>query len=229
MTGDEVVAEYGAIVSRANSEGLMSACEHLLWEAGWDIADLDAVAVAIGPGSYTGVRIGVTMAKALGYALGIPIGAVNTLDAIAANVPFSDRLVRPLICARRDLVYTALYRARGLCPERVTDYEAKSIRDVLGDSAGHDSDGPGRARIVFLGDGAVAHRHAITASMGERAAIGPAWCLGPRSAVVALMGMGRIASGEAEDAETLVPFYLGRSSAKMSEDRPRSDEEACTR
>jgi len=226
VTDDEVVAEHSAVVSRANSESLMCVCEKLLADAGWDISRLDGIAVAIGPGSFTGVRIGVTMAKALGYALDLPIGPVITLDAIAANVAFSEMLVCPLICARRDLVYTAIYRVSGPYPERLSSYEAKGIYEVLrglgpGDAGGlSHEDNRG---ILFVGDGARAHRQFIRAEMGTKAAIGPPWCIGPRPSVVAAMGMRAISCGGAMSAEGLVPFYLGRSSAEMAKDQLAPD------
>ncbi|NLG78859.1 MAG: tRNA (adenosine(37)-N6)-threonylcarbamoyltransferase complex dimerization subunit type 1 TsaB [Firmicutes bacterium] len=225
VSGDEVVAEYSAIVTRANSESVAATCERLLAEAGWAVSDLDGVAVAIGPGSFTGVRIGVTMAKVLAYALDIPVGAVVTLDAIAANLPFSEALVCPLISARRDLVYTATYRVRGLYPERVSDYEVKGIREVVerlraavadgtavGDAAGPGGNG---AKVLFVGDGARAHKQVILENAGDRLAIGPEWCIGPRPAVVAAMGRLAIRSGQARNAYEVEPFYLGRSSAEM--------------
>lgn len=226
VTDDEVIAEHSAVVSRANSEGLMCVCERLLSDAGWDISGLDGIAVAIGPGSFTGVRIGVTMAKALAYALDLPIGPVITLDAIAANVAFSEMLVCPLICARRDLVYTAVYRVSGPYPERLSDYEAKGIDEVLHGLGPDEAEGllsADNREILFVGDGARAHRRIIMAKMGAWASIGPAWCIGPRPSVVAAMGVRAISSGEAKSAESLVPFYLGRSGAERAKDQLAPD------
>lgn len=231
VSGDEVVAEYSAIVTRANSESVAATCERLLAEAGWSVSDLDAVAVAIGPGSFTGVRIGVATAKVLAYVLDIPIGTVVTLDAIAANIPFSDALVCPLISARRDLVYSAVYRARGLYPERVSDYEVNSVREVIrrlragvcegaaapggtaavASAAGRDGAG---ARVVLVGDGAKVHKQVILENAGDGLATGPEWCIAPRPAVVAAMGRVAVCSGQARNACEVEPFYLGKSSAE---------------
>ncbi|MDI7246131.1 MAG: tRNA (adenosine(37)-N6)-threonylcarbamoyltransferase complex dimerization subunit type 1 TsaB [Bacillota bacterium] len=237
VSGDEVVAEYSAIVTRTSSESIAAVCERLLAEAGWAVSDLDGVAVAIGPGSFTGVRIGVTMAKVLGYALDLPIGPVVTLDAIAANLPFSRALVCPLISARRNLVYTATYRVGGQYPERMTDYEVRDVCelaarlrvhtdvDVDADldaqsgldaySDSHTHAHAGGAEVLFVGDGAMAHRQVILENARGRAAIGPEWCIGPRPAVVAAMGKLEIEAGRAANVYELEPFYLGRSSAEM--------------
>ncbi|MGE5592119.1 MAG: tRNA (adenosine(37)-N6)-threonylcarbamoyltransferase complex dimerization subunit type 1 TsaB [Betaproteobacteria bacterium] len=222
VSDDEVVAEYGALVTRTNSEGVAAVCGRLLAEAGWTVSQLDAVAVAIGPGSFTGVRIGVTMAKVLAYALDLPIGAVVTLDAIAANLPFSEALVCPLISARRDIVYTATYRVRGAYPERLSDYEAKGVREVvesLRAAVAPDADaGPvGRsAKVLFVGDGAKAHKQVILENAGDTFALGPEWCVGPRPAVIAAMGKLAVSSGRARNAFEVEPFYLGRSSAETA-------------
>jgi tRNA threonylcarbamoyladenosine biosynthesis protein TsaB len=236
VSDDEVVAEYSAIVTRRNSESVAAACERLLAEAGWSVCDLDAVAVAVGPGSFTGVRIGVATAKALAYVLDVPIGAVVTLDAIAANLPFSDALICPLISARRDIVYSAVYRVRGLYPERVSDYEVGSVREVVRrvlDRAGAgvcdgvhalgaagvalgDGRGVRKERVVFVGDGARAHRRLILESAGEGLATGPEWCVAPRPAVVAALGRIAVGSGQSRNAFEVEPFYLGKSSAETA-------------
>ncbi len=203
-------------MSRSNSEGLMAVCEGLLLAAGWGFDELDGIAVAVGPGSFTGVRIGVATAKALAYALDLPVGPVVTLDAMAANVGFCEMRVCPLVRARRDLVYTATYHVRGSAPQRLTEYEVSPIDEVLrrlGETEAGDGRAPG---IVFVGDGALAHRGAIADCLAGRALIGPPWTLGARPAVVAALGLRAIDSGEGTDAAGLVPFYLGRSAAEAA-------------
>lgn len=227
VSGDEIVVEYSATITRSNSESLACVCERLLAGAGWAAPDLDGIAVTVGPGSFTGVRIGVTMAKVLGYALELPIGPVVTLDAIAANLPFSGGtggLVCPLISARRNLVYTATYRVSGPHPERVSDYAVRCVRDVVrsfrsGEPGGLDRN---RERVLFVGDGARVHKQVILEEADAMVAIGPDWCIGPRPAVVAALGRLVIESGKASTAYDLEPFYLGRSSAEMARGEARS-------
>lgn len=97
LDNGQVVAEYSAYVTRRNSESLMGVLDDMLHDLDWKAGDLQGVAVAVGPGSFTGTRIGVTMAKVLGYSLDIPIGQVVTLDAIAANVVFTKSLIYPVL------------------------------------------------------------------------------------------------------------------------------------
>lgn len=220
LDNGQVVAEYSAYVTRRNSESLMGVLDDMLRDLDWSARDLQGVAVAIGPGSFTGTRIGVTMAKVLGYSLGIPIGQVVTLDAIAANVVFTGSLVYPLICARRDLVYNAAYRVDGPSLEKVTEYNVASIgavMDAIKEGLDQDDlDDQEYDKVMFLGDGAVRHRQVIDEKLGELAVIGPPWYLGPRPGVVAVMGQRQIAAGNVVDARNLVPFYMGKSSAEKA-------------
>lgn len=227
LNNGQVVAEYSAYVTRRNSESLMGVLDNMLSELDWSAQGLQGVAVAIGPGSFTGTRIGVTMAKVLGYSLGIPIGQVVTLDAIAANVIFTRSLVCPVICARRDLVYNAAYRINGPDLEKVTDYNVGKIGEVIDAIKGRDDlDNKEYDKVIFLGDGALRHRQVIEGKLGNLAVIGPPWYLGPRPGVVAVMGQRQIASGNVVDARDLVPFYMGKSSAEKAQTECRPKERA---
>lgn len=227
LNNGQVVAEYSAYVTRRNSESLMGVLDNMLSELDWSAQGLQGVAVAIGPGSFTGTRIGVTMAKVLGYSLGIPIGQVVTLDAIAANVIFTRSLVCPVICARRDLVYNAAYRINGPDLEKVTDYNVGKIGEVIDAIKGRDDlDNKEYDKVIFLGDGALRHRQVIEGKLGNLAVIGPPWYLGPRPGVVAVMGQRQIASGNVVDAHDLVPFYMGKSSAEKAQTECRPKERA---
>ena len=227
LNDGQVVAEYSAYVTRRNSESLMGVLDNMLRELDWSVQGLQGVAVAIGPGSFTGTRIGVTMAKVLGYSLGIPIGQVVTLDAIAANVIFTRSLVCPVICARRDLVYNAAYRINGPDLEKVTDYNVGKIGEVIDAIKGRDDlDNKEYDKVIFLGDGALRHRQVIEGKLGNLAVIGPPWYLGPRPGVVAVMGQRLIAAGNAVESHDLVPFYMGKSSAEKAQTECRPKERA---
>jgi tRNA threonylcarbamoyladenosine biosynthesis protein TsaB len=227
LDNGQVVAEYSAYVTRRNSESLMGVLDDLLHDLDWKARDLEGVAVAVGPGSFTGTRIGVTMAKVLGYSLDIPIGRVVTLDAIAANVVFAKSLVCPVICARRDLVYNAAYRVDGPRPEKVTEYNVGQIGEVVDAIKGRDDlNNQDYDKVMFLGDGAVRHRQVIEEKLGDLAVIGPPWYLGPRPGVVAVMGQRQIVAGNVIDARDLVPFYMGKSSAEKAQTECRPEERA---
>ena len=215
LDNGQIVAEHNAYVTRKNSEGLMGVLHRMLHDLDWNAKDIEGISVAIGPGSFTGIRIGVTMAKVLGYSLNIPIGRVVTLDVIAANISFSKSLICPLICARRDIVYNAVYRGNGLHPKKVVDYNVGEIEKVIDSikSTGDINNGV-YDKIIFLGNGAIQHKGTIEKNLEGLATFGYPWHLGPRPGVVAVLGEYQIKKGNVVGAHELTPFYMGRSSAE---------------
>lgn len=139
---------YDLHTPQSSSALLTTLIQNAVDHSGVSLSQLDAVAVAKGPGSYTGLRVGVSTAKGLCYALDRPLIAVNTLEAMAAQVVSfypSDTLFCPMLDARRMEVYCALYDARldQYSPTAAVIVEENSFADVLTDK-----------RIVFFGDGA---------------------------------------------------------------------------
>ncbi len=110
----KVVVELVQNIKLTHSAGAMPAIEEVLARAGLKAGDLDVIAVSEGPGSYTGVRIGVTLAKTLAWTLQIPLVGVSSLKALAANAALYNGLICPIFDARRDNVYTAVHQ--GIIP-----------------------------------------------------------------------------------------------------------------
>lgn len=140
-------------VTKKHSETLLPILDQLLTDCGYSIKDMDAVAVTAGPGSFTGVRIGVASASAFAYALSCPVYEVSTLDALLAMAP-SGLLTCALLDARRDQVYVKAQDGSRI----VIQESAQSLRDVLSSLAGC-------TPVLFTGDGACAHEQEIRAAM----------------------------------------------------------------
>jgi tRNA threonylcarbamoyladenosine biosynthesis protein TsaB len=177
----------------------MVAVDRLLADAGWTPRDLEGLAVAVGPGSFTGLRVGISAIKGLGLALGIPIAAVPTLDAMAASLPFAALPVCPVLDARKNEVYASRYRWDGSAMRREWEYLAVAPADLaqrLGEPT------------VLLGDGAglIASPHARLAPPSHQA---------PSPACVALLGHARLTAGDIVAAADLVPIYLRPSEAEL--------------
>ena len=139
VDGDRLVAEYVLDVSVTHSERLLATVDRVLADARWTPRDLEGLAVSIGPGSFTGLRIGVSTVKGLALALGLPVAAVPTLDAMAAAVPWTALPVCPVLDARRGEVYASLYRRDGDGLRREWDYLALAPEELaarLGDTVG---------------------------------------------------------------------------------------------
>src|SRR3990170_818071 len=124
LDGERVVGQYLLDVRVTHSERLLVAVDRLLEDAGWRPAHLEGLAASGGPGSFTGLRIGLGTVKGLALALAIPVAAVPTLDAMAAALPWATLPVCPVLDARKGEVYAALYRWDGAGMRREGDYLA---------------------------------------------------------------------------------------------------------
>lgn len=128
--GNEVLAEFNSGMRINHSITMMSQIESLLDYTKLEMKDIEGIVVAKGPGSYTGLRIGVTAAKTLAYTLNIPLYAVSSLAAIAATVRMHEFLLIPVIDARRNHVYAGIYRYKGVKLELVEDDTYISIDEL---------------------------------------------------------------------------------------------------
>lgn len=176
---------------------LLPDIDAMLSDAGVAKTDLDGVIVAPGPGSFTGLRIGITIAKSLAYVLSKPIVGVGTLDAMAHGVP-AGSLVCPMIFARADEVYWSLFEK----DSRLTEYAVSPIGEVLDALA--ESGQP----VLFIGTGARRNWHAIGASLGDRATISAEDTDYSSGAALIELGAKRLTADEDDDAMTLSPLYV---------------------
>ncbi len=151
---NKTIAEFTTNYKITHSQTLMPMIEHIKNITELDMSDIDYIACACGPGSFTGLRIGAATAKGLAHGLGIKIIPIPTLDGLAYNMYGSDKLVVPIMDARRNQVYTSIYScAEGF--ERVAEYMACDIRELLSYVASLDES------AVFLGDGVPVFREEI--------------------------------------------------------------------
>jgi tRNA threonylcarbamoyladenosine biosynthesis protein TsaB len=204
LDGESLIGEYILNVAMTHSERLLPAIERIMADAGWTGKDLEGIAVALGPGSFTGLRIGMTAAKILAYLWEISLAGVSTLDALARQAGHFSGLVCPLIDARRGEVYGGIYR-EGEPLQGPLNVPVGELLDLL----------PPGEEVLFLGDGGEKNWPAIQGSLGERAllAAGPSRIL--RASFVGLLGREKLVGGEVDDPMTLTPFYLRRSEAEI--------------
>lgn len=183
-----------------HSETIMPAVDELLSRESLTCADVDLFAVAAGPGSFTGVRIGVCAAKGMAHATGKPCARVNSLDALAAGLPFVPGVVCPILDARREQVYCASYRWTGAAlPEKILPDAALPLTELLKAL-------PENEIITFTGDGAAVHEARIRALLGERARFAPPHARVLRASSAAYWA--RLDSSCRMEARLLTPIYL---------------------
>jgi tRNA threonylcarbamoyladenosine biosynthesis protein TsaB len=202
-----VLGEYSLQVKKTHSERLLPLISSLLCDTGLTPADLSGVAVASGPGSFTGVRIGVATARALGQALGIPLVGISTLEVLAAQVRYFPGLLSPLLDARRGQVYNAVFRA-GERPHRLSEDRVVPLAEVLAEFDRSE-------QVLFLGDGVSVHRDEITGVLGEKACFLPPEGQFNRAATVARLGLAELAAGRGTQYIDLTPRYIRRSEAEI--------------
>ncbi|HCC33862.1 MAG TPA: tRNA (adenosine(37)-N6)-threonylcarbamoyltransferase complex dimerization subunit type 1 TsaB [Clostridiales bacterium] len=189
------------------AESVLPAVYRLFRDAQLSPSELQAVVVGVGPGSFTGTRVAVAAAKGLAYGRNLPLVAVSTLDTMAAGLPAPGLRVCPLLDARREEVYGAVYQ--NPCAGRpLAGYVNLPLVEFLSLL----DDGP----AAFLGDGALRYRERIAEHLGDRAWFAPEEHAHPRGLVLARLGRERLRAGETTDPHTLVPLYLRRSEAEQA-------------
>ena len=186
-----------------HSQFFMPLVDEALEHGGLSMKEIDAVACAIGPGSFTGVRIGVATARGLAHAWNIQTVGVNTLDALAWNAAAYPGTVCPMLDARRQEVYTACFQWEGERFKRLSEYQAISVEEAVKEAG----------EALYLGDGAKANREAIEGLCGAAHFI-PEQLNLQRASGVAMAGQALLAEGKGGDYHSLIPYYIRRPQAE---------------
>jgi tRNA threonylcarbamoyladenosine biosynthesis protein TsaB len=202
-----VIAQYSLNIEVTHSERLMSTVDRVLKDTGITLSQFDGFAVAIGPGSFTGLRIGVSTVKGLAFASGRPVAAVPTLYALAWNVPHAACPVCPLLDARKNEVYAAVYASDGVSLNRTVPESVVPL-SRLGDLVS--------GRTVFTGEASLLYRADIEKMFGSAALFAPRSAVLPAAAAVAEIGLEMIRTGRQADADSLVPLYIRRPEAEVA-------------
>lgn len=206
--GSRLLGELFLDVRRPHGEWLLDAIDRLLAAAGMTVADLDGFGVTVGPGSFTGLRVGLATVKGLALATGKPLAGVSTLQTLAMQAPHAALPVCALLDARKQEVYAGIFTwqdglPRLTGPERVIPPER-----LLGELTGP---------ILFVGDGASVYRTLIARQLGAQAHFLPAAYDPPRAAHAALLAADVFAAGEARPAAQVNPVYIRPSEAELNQ------------
>ena len=207
-----LLAEYATNYKKTHSQTLLPMLDELRNMIELDLDTLDAVAVASGPGSFTGLRIGSATAKGLGLALKKPLVEVPTLEGLAWNLWGASGLVCPLMDARRGQVYAAAY-------EYVPEKEALRLRTVISPAAVELTElleqlNGLKREVIFLGDGVPVYLDLIREKARVPYRLAPAACNRQRAASIASLGAVYFAEGRTVSARDHKPVYLRKSQAE---------------
>jgi tRNA threonylcarbamoyladenosine biosynthesis protein TsaB len=201
----KVLAEYTLQPDLTHSRRLLGSVAAMMAAAGIDWAELDAVAVSQGPGSFTGLRIGMAAAKGIAMAAGKPLVAVPTLDGLAAQATSTDLPICCLLDARKQQVYAGFYRYAEECYRRISPFL------VLGpEELAHKISEP----TLMIGPGIQVCKPLFTAHPLMR--LTPAGFLHPRAATIGLCGARLLTEKDASESEESTPLYIRASEAELN-------------
>lgn len=207
LDGDKVVGEYITNIKKNHSVRVMPAIEGLMKDCDIKPGDLSKIVVAKGPGSYTGVRIGVTIAKTLAWTLNIPLTGVSSLEVSAASAGrYFNGVISPLFDARRGQVYTGLYQFKEGKLVQLEKDQLILSKDWANQLAKQNE------RVLFIGNDLSLHRNVLEDSLRDKAIFAELTEQNPRPAELALLGRDR----EAEDVHHFVPNYIRLAEAEAN-------------
>lgn len=207
MSGSGLIAQHTLNIEITHSERLMATIDRVLSDSRISLKEIDGFAVSIGPGSFTGLRVGLSTVKGLAFAGRKPVAAVPTLRGLAWNLAYCAYPVCPMQDARKNEVYAAIYRYEGSSLVQEMPETAISLPDLFRMISG---------KTVFTGEAAFIYRKEIENALGGLAVFAPHASSRPSAASIAELGMDMIAKGEAADIDELSPIYIRRPEAEVA-------------
>jgi tRNA threonylcarbamoyladenosine biosynthesis protein TsaB len=208
VTEKSCLGEYSLASKLTHSRRLLAGIEWLLGEAGIEWGQIGGIAVSLGPGSFTGLRIGLSSAKGLVMATGVPLLGVSALDGLAAQFAHAAVSVCPVLDARKKEVYAAFFRGgpEGRL-EKTSDYMVlppATLAAMISEPT------------LLVGDGAAIYGELFRERLGNLAVFPSALIYFPRAAAIGLLGLKKLKQGEVLDPAAAVPIYIRPSEAELN-------------
>jgi len=211
VADDRLLAEYTLESPASYLNRLLVGIEQLFVDTGRSLREVGLIVVSAGPGNFTGLRLGLATAKGLALAQGCPVVAVNTLDALAANFPWSALPVAAVLDAKKQEVYAAFYLSQDGAAVRQGDYlllRPAALSAYI------------QAPTILTGPGVERYGTVFQEVLGARAVLPPPELRLVRASVLARLGQACLAAGQVPDLDRLTPFYLRPADAEIK--RPAS-------
>lgn len=202
------LAEYSLTTSITHSRRLLASIQQLMADTGFTWDRLDAIAVSSGPGSFTGLRIGMTTAKGLAMATGKPLIGISSLSTLACQLPWTERIICPIIDARKHEVYAAFYRCdQDGVPRRESNIFAITPTDLAQKI---------NNTVLFLGDGSQLYRATLTELVGDLASFASPELIFVRAAALGHCALAKWRNGIFLDPVSAMPDYIRPSEAEVN-------------
>ena len=203
----DILLEYQLKIPLTHSERLLKTIEHVLKETGLNLEDLDGWAISLGPGSFTGLRIGVSTIKGLAFAKNKPIAGLSSLDILAYQISPTPYLICPVIDARKGELYTSFYQyTEENVLRRLTPYQALRPDELIKKI---------EKKTIFVGDGVRIYGRALKDSLQSLALFAPFTINYPLGTIVAKLGCDKIRNCEILDLDSFTPIYVRPSEAEL--------------
>jgi tRNA threonylcarbamoyladenosine biosynthesis protein TsaB len=207
--GMQLLGEITLNTKNTHSEKLMPLVKHLLDELALSVNDLDAIAVTQGPGSFTGLRIGMATAKGLAQGAGKKLIAVPTLDCLAQNLLHYPGIICPIMNAQKKQVYTAIYRSGRNKLERLSDYQAIAVEQLAAQLKELKED------VWFVGDGVAAFADVFQELLGDACRFADGHNILPRAGALAMLAAERASEEQFDDLYQAELIYIRKSEAEV--------------
>ena len=203
----QLLTEHQMEIKATYSDTLFPLIDRALQDVSISIHEIDGYAIAIGPGSFTALRIGLTVIKGFALAAGKPMVGIPSLDGLAHNLCFSDLMICPILDARKGEVYTAFYKRENgpvlkkLTPDRVVD--PKILLDEIDEE------------VIFLGDGVDVYRDLIKSKLKDNAFFAPLHLKYPKASSIAQLALSKFENNEVMDCNVTSPIYVRMPEAEV--------------
>ena len=208
MDESKVIADFNISTGTTHSETLLPMIDTMCKYANIDLKDIDAFACSIGPGSFTGLRIGIATIKGFALSLDKKVVGITTLESLAQNVSAFNGLICSVLDAKNDNVYAGIYQNENGTLTRKGEYQTGTIDELIETLKNISQD------IIFVGDGSISFKEKFQEALQEKAHFAPLHLAHQLSTSVANLALQKFKNGEFETANSLMPMYLKKSQAE---------------
>ncbi|MGB9716580.1 MAG: tRNA (adenosine(37)-N6)-threonylcarbamoyltransferase complex dimerization subunit type 1 TsaB [Thermodesulfovibrionales bacterium] len=219
-----LIIEIRLNIKSTYSERLMTTIDYALNKSSHKLSDIDIFAIAIGPGSFTGLRIGLSTVKGFAYTTGKPIVSVPTLEALAYHFPYCMYPVCTMLDARKKEVYSAVFKWEDEGFQRLIDEESIKIEKLI--EKLRDEKRISNEKVVFTGDGALLYRDKIFNTFEGNAIFASSDKMVTSPSHIAFIGMKKALKRDFSDPISIKPFYIRRSEAELKEEIKQETDES---
>ncbi len=210
LEDDNVLSSFHEDVGIRHSDILVPTIDDVLLKAGWRLKDVELLAVGIGPGSFTGLRIAVATVKGFLAVIDAKVVGVPTMDAIVQNGPRDKKMMAPFLDARKEKVYSCIYESEGDVLSMQSDYLLLGVEDLIAQLKG---------KVFFFGDGIKKYKEHLDASPLAEYSEDIEWY--PKAPDIARLGVEKFSKGELSSAEEIDPMYLHAKECNVTTKKKR--------